>query len=92
MIYPYRTGMSSSGPLAMAFTNQKPFLLSTPLSKLLNTADIARQMKGLKIKKEDISFSLEGQDFWDKLNKIKKSPKLQDRLSSLGKKVIADRG
>jgi len=92
MIYPYRTGMSSSGPLAMAFTNQKPFLLSAPLSQLLNTADIAKQMEGLKIKKENVSFSLNEQYFWDKLGKIKNNSMLQDRLSSLGKRIVADRG
>jgi len=91
MIYPYRTGISSSGPLAMAFTNQRPFLLSNPLSQLLDTKDIAEGMEKLKIKKGDISFSFGKNNFCDKLENIKSNSELQKKLSSLGKQISAKR-
>lgn len=40
VVFPYRTFMSSSGPLSLAFSYNKPFLLSQKLSPYLKSPDI----------------------------------------------------
>lgn len=48
-IFPYRTVMSSSGPLSMAFSFEKPFLISEALAPLFEKQDI----KGLTFSLDD---------------------------------------
>jgi glycosyltransferase involved in cell wall biosynthesis len=91
MVYPYRTGMSSSGPLAMAFTNHKPFLVSEPLSQLLDTADIINEMRKSELKKNDLSFSLDEKSFWTKIENLQNNKQLAKKLSLLSEKIAQKR-
>jgi len=91
MVYPYRTGMSSSGPLAMAFTNHKPFLVSEPLSQLLDTADILNEMRKSELKKNDLSFSLDEKSFWTKIENLQNNKQLAKKLSLLGHEITQSR-
>lgn len=49
VIFPYRTLMSSSGPLSMSLSFEKPFLLSQQLAKITETKDIKEYLKASKL-------------------------------------------
>jgi glycosyltransferase involved in cell wall biosynthesis len=90
IVLPYRTHMSASGPLSLAFTFKKPFLLSNSLKEVLNEEDIKPLLKENKIKPEQIIFK-EFDDFSKKIMSLKKSKKLQKKLSSLSKEISLKR-
>jgi len=72
MVLPYRVGMSSSGPLSIAFTNKRPFLVSRPAAEALESGDIKEVFEKNKTEIENAVFDLEGESFWDQVNKLKK--------------------
>ena len=57
-IFPYRIFMSSSGPMSLAISHNKPFILSENLAGLANSLDIKNALKISGVKKEDIIFKL----------------------------------
>lgn len=57
-IFPYRIFMSSSGPLSLAISYNKPFILSENLAGLTSSSDIQKAMEIAKMKKEEIVFKL----------------------------------
>lgn len=74
---PYRTMMSSSGPLSLAFTFRKPVLLSNKLKPYIESKDFKEALKTSKVNKKDIFFALNSRDFYKKiknadLNKLRK--------------------
>jgi len=91
MIFPYRTGMSSSGPLALAFTNHKPFLVSKPLAPLLKTEDIKSTLAQLDISSDEITFSLPNDDFISKLTQLQNKPNLSDKLTQAARLITEKR-
>lgn len=90
VVLPYRTYMSASGPLSMAFTFKKPFLLSTSLKEILNQEDIAESMKLLKISSNKVIFK-ETDDFIRKVHELKKNKRLQTKLSTLSSEIAKTR-
>ncbi|MCL4360015.1 glycosyltransferase [Patescibacteria group bacterium] len=88
VVLPYRTLMSSSGPLAMTIAFKKPFLLSKALTPYLSDNDFTASLKALKLTKEDISFARTGEDFLLKTKRALKKPKI---LSSLSKRLCLSR-
>ncbi len=58
VVFPYRTFMSSSGPLSLALSHEKPFILSKKLELFLNSKDVNHSLDIAGIKKEDILFDL----------------------------------
>jgi glycosyltransferase involved in cell wall biosynthesis len=67
VVLPYRAMMSSSGPLSLAFTFEKPILLSNKLSRYLISEDFKKNLKFSGVDKKDIFFSLNQKDFYNKL-------------------------
>lgn len=59
VIFPYRSFISSSGPLSLAFSFGKPVLLSRNLSPYFSSPDIVKTLKRYALKKEDLMFPLE---------------------------------
>lgn len=82
ILLPYRTFMSSSGPLSMALGFGKPFLVSKPLSKILDTQDFTNALKELNLTKKDLIFELTGKSLGEKLGKLGELGKL-GRLAKL---------
>ena len=78
VVFPYRTFMSSSGPLAMAFTYGKPVILSEAISGYMNTADFQKAMEKARLTSEDMFFPLSDYSWEKKL----KNPdlKIMDKL------------
>ena len=58
VVFPYRTFMSSSGPLSLTLSHKKPFILSKKLELFLNSKDVKEAIEYAGIKKEDILFDL----------------------------------
>lgn len=66
VVLPYRTLMSSSGPLSLAYSFNKPFLLSNTLKDILGTQDVDKTLSELSLKKSDFLFTTED-DFIEKV-------------------------
>ncbi|MBU2592623.1 glycosyltransferase [Patescibacteria group bacterium] len=91
VVLPYRAGMSSSGPLAIAFTNHRPVLVSEPLSELFETKDIKDNLGQLGLHRDQITFSLSGKDFWQKVDGLRKDEKLREKAVLLAKLTVESR-
>lgn len=76
VVLPYRTMISSSGPLSLAFTFEKPVLLSDNLKPYVNTDDFNKTMKYSYLTKKDLFFSIDNKGNYSlklvfpKINKI----------------------
>ena len=83
VVFPYRTFMSSSGPLAMAFSYGKPVILSEAISGYMNTADFQKAMEKARLTSEDMFFPLSDYSWEKKL----KNPdlKIMDKLKVFSK-------
>jgi glycosyltransferase involved in cell wall biosynthesis len=79
-VLPYRTLISSSGPLATALGYEKPFLLSTALAEYMLTADFKEAMNKCELKKEDLFFHLDAGDFLNHLEIIVSDKDTYDKL------------
>lgn len=58
VVLPYRTFMSSSGPLSLAISYKKPFLISKSLLGLTKSTDIKKALGEANLRKSDIVFEL----------------------------------
>ncbi|MFH0863514.1 MAG: glycosyltransferase [Candidatus Gottesmanbacteria bacterium] len=67
VILPYRTFMSSSGPLSLACSFNKPFILSSALEDYVKSADFALSLAETGLNKEEILFSCSDKRFIKKL-------------------------
>lgn len=83
VVLPYRTFMSSSGPLSIALSFGKPFLVSEKLSGLFASPDLKNSMQKNKLKEDDLSF--ENVDFSKKIKKLLKNKKLMNKMSIFSK-------
>ncbi len=57
VVFPYRTLMSSSGPMSLAISHKKPFIVSENMRPLLNTFDIQEALLDLNLS-DEIVFKL----------------------------------
>ncbi len=74
VLFPYRTFMSSSGPLALAFSYKKPVLVSEALLPYFETSDFQWACAKSKLKSNDFLIPKTSEDFLKKLEKIKARP------------------
>lgn len=63
VVLPYRTMMSSSGPLSLAFSFEKPLIMSEKMKDYVKTKDFYTAMNELKLSHEDIFFKLNNKSF-----------------------------
>lgn len=82
VVAPYRTLMSASGPLSLAISFKKPFLVAKNLSEIFDTKDIKEIMENAKIEKEDLVFDLNGQ-LVEKIKVLAKNRRLEKKLTTL---------
>lgn len=83
VVLPYRTFMSSSGPLSITFSFKKPFLLSPKLRGVLSSSDIKELLRTLNLKEEDLVFQDFEEDFERKILKLRRHPKLLSKMVKL---------
>ncbi|MDP2649270.1 MAG: glycosyltransferase, partial [bacterium] len=85
VVLPYRAMMSSSGPLSLALSYQKPFILSSCLSGYFASADFRKSARLVDLAKEDLFFDLNYHTFKNKLKslKITKLAKFSSNLAKM---------
>lgn len=90
VIFPYRTFMSSSGPLSMTFSFRKPFVVSEKLADMLKTKDMAAAIAETKLDKRDITFSFE-EGLGKAIERFEKNRMLNLKVLEFTKKLSAKR-
>lgn len=91
IVLPYRVGMSSSGPLSIAFTHYKAFFVSEKIAPILNTSDINHIFLQHHLSQNAASFSLNSKDFLKKIIQLQKNQKLQHELASISQEISSAR-
>jgi glycosyltransferase involved in cell wall biosynthesis len=89
-IFPYRTLMSSSGPLSLSYSFSKPFLLSNALKEILQTTDVKQSLQTRSIDMSDLIFTSQ-EDFAHKIQLLHKNLERLDALEALTKDVAQAR-
>jgi len=84
IIFPYRTLMSSSGPLSFVYTFEKPFALSNCLKSVMKNDYFKKAILETKLVEEDLFFSLTKKDLINHIKKIIIQKKLE-KLASFSK-------
>jgi len=84
VVLPYRSFMSSSGPLSMALAWGKPFILSQPLAQILATKDFSQGLKEAGLCPKDLVFDLNQKSLAEKLRVLRNVRNLR-KLAKLAK-------
>lgn len=87
IVYPYRTVFSASGPLSLAFSYQKPFLVSHHMTGMFMTSDIQEIFSQQQLNPKDITFSLTNSSFSNVLERIIIDKALVNKLINVGKSL-----
>lgn len=91
VVLPYRTFMSSSGPLSITFSFKKPFLLASSLKGVLQQNDIRKLMAKYRISEEKIVFKESNNDFAKTLQNLRRNTKLRKKVTLLSKDLAKSR-
>lgn len=86
IVFSYRTFMSASGPLSIAFACKKPFLISNSLKDLLKTHDIKEALSLTTLTPEDLIFS-DGITLRKQLMRIEKNATLRKKMVEFSTKI-----
>lgn len=78
VVFPYRNFMSSSGPLSLAFSLQKPFLVAEALSGIFTSPDLAEALKFNGLTKDDVVFN--DKNLGEKLLSLKRRKTLSEKI------------
>ena len=88
VILPYRVFISSSGPLSLAYSFKKPFIVAEPLSRYFHSPDFKKAADSAGLKKEHLVFRFKADDLSDK---IKKSVNNLSKMKNLSSKLRSER-
>lgn len=91
VLYPYRTKMSASGALSLAWKYGKSFLVSKTFAMNFEEADIQESMYKNKVSLKDLGFELNQRSFERVLLNLLTDKMLQKRLGFLGKEIAIKR-
>jgi len=89
VVFPYRTLMSASGPLSIAFSFKKPFIISKELSGMFETFDIDTSLNKLGIDKNSLVFA--NNEAKEKILKIKNDSVLRKKIEELSRTMAQKR-
>ena len=73
VILPYKNFFSSSGPLSLAFSYEKPIILSKSLVGYFESPDFKRALNETDLRKEDFIFDFDQNSFINRINWAKKN-------------------
>ncbi len=73
VVFPYRTFMSSSGPLSLALSHSKPFIVSEKLAGFLNSKDVSESLDYAGLKPSDVTFDLNAQSLINTIENVSKA-------------------
>lgn len=79
VVFPYRAFMCASGVLSLAFSFEKPFILSHALAGFLRSPDITEALEEARLEKTDLLFSLTKKSFGKAVERVLKNG-LKDRM------------
>ncbi len=71
ILFPYRTFISASGPMSLALSFEKPFLISPALKAMTKTKDFAWAMRQSGISQKDLIFYLDSKGLERMLKALK---------------------
>ncbi len=91
IILPYRTFMSSSGPLSLAFTYNKPVIFSEPLRPYFQSHDLRSALIQLNLKENDLIFQLDPESLSSTLTKILQDKDVLTNLTEFSSLLKKDR-
>lgn len=85
VVLPYRAFMSASGPLSLALSYRKPFILSSKLNDYFKSNDFQESLEKSSLKEEDLIFSLDRASLEKRLKTINLSrlQKFSNNLSEM---------
>jgi glycosyltransferase involved in cell wall biosynthesis len=83
VVLPYRVLMSSSGPLSLAISYRRPFILSDKLIFYTRTEDFLEALAKLDLTPQDIIHPHRYKEFFSKIRSIKQDHVMYDTLSRL---------
>ncbi len=91
VVLPYRVFVSSSGPLSLAFSYAKAFLLSQPLHDYFETDDFARSAKASAVKCDECVFSFREGELLDLIKKVKSDKAKRQKLEKFSRLMAESR-
>lgn len=91
VVFPYRTLMSSSGPLSLAYSFAKPFLISAALSPLVETADMQHALNKHHVMIDEVTFPLDPKVFEKKIVGLTDDKSELLRVKNVALSLRADR-
>ena len=74
VVFPYRIFFSSSYVLSLAYSHERPVLLSRPLERLFEGGDYREAAARAGLSKEDLTFDFSAADFRRKVQAIRQDP------------------
>lgn len=83
IVLPYRVLMSSSGPLSLAISYRRPFILSDKLIFYTRTDDFRKALAELDLTPQDITHPHRYKKFFSKIRSIKEDRTMYNKLSRL---------
>lgn len=86
-VFPYRSRMSSSGALALAFQYHKPFICSQAFAENLATEELQLLAKKLHIRIADLTFTLRYDSFGQTLQRVLGQAEVLNNLTYFGQEV-----
>lgn len=91
VVLPYRAAMSSSGPLALALSLNKPFIFSDSLLPYIESCDFQHSMAKSNTKPSDFSFALNQTKFDSLINDLVNNPSKLKKLKRLSTSLHHER-
>ena len=91
IILPYRTFMSSSGPLSLAFTYNKPVIFSEPLRPYFRSQDLRSALIQSNLKENDLIFQLDPESLSSTLTRILQNKDVLTNLTEFSSLLKKDR-
>ena len=81
IVLPYRIFMSSSGPLSLAFTYNKPVIFSESIRPYFKSVDINDALNQLRITEDDLIFKLTPESLSSLLKSVTEHKEVLDKLT-----------
>jgi len=81
IVLPYRIFMSSSGPLSLAFTYNKPVIFSESIRPYFKSVDINDALNQLRITEDDLIFKLTPESLSSLLQSFTENKEILDKLT-----------
>ena len=82
IIFPYRTYMSTSGPLTLTYSFKKPFLVGKSLEKVFSNPDIHEIFQNTGLDAKELIFDLTTESLIKRLGTLKSNYSLQKKIDS----------